>query len=123
MSIRWRLLRKGGAALGLFAVLLQLALSFAHIHARDVVAWSPDGRPAAIQAVEHQHRNQGGLPASDDDCPICAAMRLAASGVAPLPSAATGPVDFILIVHRPFATAFIPTRAPHTLFQTRAPPV
>ena len=114
--------RKGIAGLGLFALLLQLVLSFAHVHVRDLIVLH--GRSVVTaQASTASHQPAGGLPDTDDDCPVCAAMRLTASGIVPLAPIAAGPAEFVAFVPQLPVAAINPPRAPHTLFQTRAPPL
>jgi len=123
--MRWlRFIRRFGASLGLFALLLQLALSFAHVHPEDLL-----GAPAAgvfdevtdkALADREQDRHAPGAP--HDDCPICAAMHLAGTIVLPAPPALAVPTEFTVA---PFAAdnrvkiVVVPRRLP---FQTRAPP-
>jgi len=114
--------RRCGAALGLFALLLQLALSFAHIHPDDLF---PQAN-GAIQVADGS-QSSGGDPgrhppgAPHDDCPICAVMHLAGTVVIPAAPALAAPTHFTTahFASAEFAPLFIPRRLP---FQTRAPP-
>jgi hypothetical protein len=123
----WRLRRTGGAGLGLFAMLLQLVLSFGHVHARVPILPQAPGNVQTIAAqaasIPAQHEHPGGLPASDDDCPICATMQLAGSGVIPVAPLASCPTQFVEAVHQPLVGSFVPRITRHALFQTRAPPM
>jgi Protein of unknown function (DUF2946) len=116
-------IRRFGTGLGLVALLLQLTLSFAHVHPEDLL-----GAPAATIADEvagkasadrDQDRHAPGAP--HDDCPICAAMHLAGTIVLPKPPALALPPAFTVATFavEDFATAVVPRRPP---FQTRAPP-
>ena len=118
-----RSLRRFGAGLGLFALLLQLSLSFGHIHADDLL---PRGLAGVADHLAGKPQPpakgpDGQTPASHDDCPICAVMHLAGTIVLPgapslsLPTQFT-PTDF---VPADFAYVSVPRRLP---FQTRAPP-
>jgi len=119
----FRSLRRFGAALGLFALLLQLAMSFGHVHPDDLFA-SASG--ASGQVADQVQAGGGGADrhapgAPHDDCPICAAMHLAGTIVMPEAPVLAVPTRFTA-AH--FATAdlaqlFVPGRLP---FQTRAPP-
>jgi hypothetical protein len=126
---RWPGRRRGTAALGVFALLLQLVLSFGHIHARDLVV--PQGVEAgngktAPFAVSRstpspgERQIPGGLP--DDDCPICAAMHLAASGLVPSPPPVLAPANFARLWQTALMEEFGLATSRHFLFQTRAPP-
>jgi hypothetical protein len=89
------------------------------------VPHAPDGRQVAIAqsaAMPAGQDRPGGLPANDDDCPICAAVQLAASGLVPPAPMAPCPTEFVETVHRPFIALFGLPITRHVLFQTRAPP-
>ena len=116
-----RSIRRFGAGLGLLALLLQLTLSFAHVHPDDLL-----GVPAALiadaiagNALADQDRHAPGAP--HDDCPICTAMHLAGTIVVPDPPALAVPTEFTVAAFAAddLATTVVPRRPP---FQTRAPP-
>jgi hypothetical protein len=117
--------RRTGARLGLFALAVQLVLSFGHIHPQDVVPRSIPGAAASHNAwsatsSSGQH-TPGGLP--DDDCPICMAMHAAASGLLPETPMAALPDPFGFAL-RPTIIERLDVSLPrHILFQTRAPPL
>jgi hypothetical protein len=122
--MRWfRSIRRFGAALGLFALLLQLALTFAHIHPDDLfpsasgaAAQIADGSQAGGRDPERQAPS-----APHDDCPICSVMHLAGTVVLPAAPALAAPVQFTTahFAAAEFVPPFIPRRLP---FETRAPP-
>jgi hypothetical protein len=109
-----------GTRLALFALAIQIALSFAHVHLSDLVR-----TPAAVAA----QADASGTPAPSDKqngaidpgCAICALIQLASTAA---PSAAPAlPLPVALSHVRLDAgrdTAF--TAAPHSHFQARAPP-
>ena len=117
----WRSRRRGGAGLALLALAVQIVLSFGHIHLEDL---RPASAATAAQATPSQpapaHRQP--LPGQpDDDCPICIAIHLAASGVVSVPPAVALPSEFVRIAHpADAARRFFPAR--YVLFRTRAPP-
>ncbi|MBV8754536.1 MAG: hypothetical protein JO328_16875 [Hyphomicrobiales bacterium] len=121
---RLRSIRRLGAGLGLFALLLQLALSFGHIHPEDLLA----GSAANIHAVADkaqpaspaQDRDAPGAP--HDDCPICAAMHLAGAIVLRDAAALALPTQFTVAIFSTddLVAVVVPRRLP---FQTRAPPI
>ena len=120
---RLRSIRRFGAGLGLFALLLQLALSFGHVHPEDLLGASA-ARIGAVAgkaqpASPAQDRNAPGAP--HDDCPICAVMHLAGTIVLPDPPALALPAQFTVTVFAidDLVTVVVPRRPP---FQTRAPP-
>ena len=118
-----RSIRRFGAGLGLFALLLQLALSFAHVHPEDLLGAPAAGIADAVadkaSADRDQDRRAPGAP--HDDCPICAAMHLAGTIVLPNPPALALPTAFTVATFaaEDFVTIVVPRRLP---FQTRAPP-
>jgi Protein of unknown function (DUF2946) len=118
-----RSLRRFGAGLGLFALLLQLTLSFAHVHREDLLGASAasiteQGAGKAL-ADRDQDRHAPGAP--HDDCPICTVMHLAGTIVLPAPPALAVPTAFTVAAFAAddLATTVVPRRPP---FQTRAPP-
>jgi hypothetical protein len=114
----------GTAGLGLFALVLQLFLSFGHVHARDLMTPRAFAVAAAVGKSSQppgQEQIPSGLP--DDDCPLCATMHMAASGLPPAPPSIAGPVDFAHVLHRTSLEAFGLGVTRHVLFQTRAPPI
>jgi hypothetical protein len=118
-----RSIRRFGAGLGLFALLLQLALSFGHVHHEDLLGASAAGieaaagkaQPAGADPDRHAPR------APHDDCPICSVMHLAGTIVLPEPPALALPAQFTVAVFvaDDSVSIVIPRRLP---FQTRAPP-
>ena len=115
------------ARLALFALAVQMAISFGHMHRDDL------GLPPVAQADQTQFApgkahppagpaDQGRYPASDDYCPICASMALIATGIAALPPVLVAPAPI---------ERFWPSDAPMQSlspqvalsFQARAPPV
>jgi hypothetical protein len=114
-----------GAGVALFALALQLVLSFGHVHL-DRAALSG---PALAGIAVSQAASDGGTPAApghhpdaNDFCDICATIALTASLLMPQPAALVLPVAH---AHR-WASEFRPVvadSAPPVHFQARAPPV
>jgi hypothetical protein len=112
-----------GSRLALFALAVQVVLSFGHIHyyglpsaAAPVVAdQSIDTLPGAGNPT---HKSNG---SADFDCPICALMQLASIST---PSMAPAlPVPAMLGVFRQQVPSESAVAAwPHFSFQARAPP-
>lgn len=116
----WRSRRRGGAGLALLALVVQVVLSFGHLHLDDLRPVSSATTQAASFHPAPAHRR---LPpgAPEDDCPICVVMHLAASGVVSAPPAIAIPTGFSPIAHSSDAARhFSPAR--YVLFRTRAPP-
>ena len=122
--MRWFITGKGfGSGLALFALALQLALSFGHVHldkfaAGFVTATAADAKAPASQQPSPQQHPAGD---SDDYCAICAAIHLASSSF--LPEAPQLPVPFVsqTIEHFDYV-AFVFIAPQRTAFQSRAPP-
>ena len=122
----WQSRRRIAAAVGLLAMLLQLCVSFGHVHAGDLAradlarttTLQADGCAAASDCGRHV---PPGLP--DDDCPICAAIHMAATGVPSTPPVIVLPAEFVTRIERPFIVAFHRATRRHSPFQTRAPPL
>jgi hypothetical protein len=121
---RLRSIRRFGAGLGLFALLLQLALSFGHMHPEDFLGPSPGGTQALASKAQTASAAQGRhIPgAPHDDCPICSVMHLAGTIVLPAPPVLALPTQFPVAVFSTddLVAAVVPRRPP---FQTRAPPI
>lgn len=113
--------RTFGGWLALFALGLQLTLSFGHIHAQDFQA--KDFAPANGTAAG-QSQNAPGNDHHDNDrdgCAICAVLHLAATSLVPTPpSIALPPAATLFTLITPDRSVLPPSaRQP---FQARAPP-
>ena len=119
----WRSRRRRGAGLGLLALLVQIVLSFGHLHLQDIAPAPAAAASAAASLAQtapaHRHLPPG-LP--DDDCPICAAIHVAASGLVAVPPVLAAPSELGRITQTWHAVRDIPV-ARYVLFRTRAPPV
>ena len=120
-----RLLRAyqaSGARLALLALLVQIAISFGHVHGDDLVPVLVE-RGAGTSPITSAPRNDPGSPSTDHDfCTICACIALAGSLVLPRP-----PAIIVAIVPRRVALAdrelLLVSTDQHRHFQARAPPV
>jgi len=124
--MRWlRYDRRFGTWLALFALALQLAVSFGHVHLEGIARTDPARLALATAAHASQSllaKQPGKGDGEDDYCPICASVYLTANSfvpaapVLPLPSASN------LVEHFSHnAPIFV---APRRLaFQSRAPPL
>jgi hypothetical protein len=124
-----RFLRHYGERLALLAVLLQVALSFGHIHAYGIF---PFGHPVAqghgVAAISNVRDTMPLVPLPpiggngiDVTCAICANMALAAALVMPDPVGLPLPLD-MAAAQLWQGDGVVLTAAPFLLFQTRAPP-
>jgi hypothetical protein len=122
--MRWfRINRQWGGRLALFALALQLVLSFGHIHAEDLGL----AAPAAITHAQSGTAG-GGAPSphdrgdTHDVCAICATLNLTATSLVPLVAALALPAahDWVWSA----AIAAPPARFDLARsFQARAPPL
>jgi len=119
----WRVRRIGVAGLGFFALLLQLFLSFGHVHVCESMAprAEADASAASKSTAPSQEQTPSRLP--DDDCPICATMHLAASGLLPEPPCVGTSLSFSHVSHQILIDACDFRTNRHILFHTRAPPI
>ena len=112
-----------GAWLALIALVINLGLSFGHVHAIDAKG-SEQGLLSLLAAAKPTDGQTQGQPSDQADylCPICAA---AASLASPLASAPPGlPVQFAAIgIDRPIAAVLAIDRPPTAAFQSRGPPM
>jgi hypothetical protein len=114
-----------GSWCALFALAVQLAVLFNHVHCTQTACW-PASQPA-IGAVGHASadtpaQSKPAMPAAGEYCLLCALIHLAGNvlpAVAPAPSisASVGPgriwTDLSVVL----------AAAPHGIFQARAPPL
>jgi hypothetical protein len=116
-------LRQVGTRLALFALLVQLVVSFGHVHVPGAISERTPvvaGLQTAGKTLPGENQVPAGVP--DDDCPICAVMHLVASGLLPVLAWVFVAAKFTEIAHQLFLDSFNPGFARHVLFQTRAPP-
>jgi hypothetical protein len=121
--MRWiRRNRRIGAWAALFALAVQITLSFGHIHigkiasatqAAHATQWQLSDRNAPARSGHHSDAN--------DFCAICATIAMVASSVVPEPSLPVPPIAAPYAWSRQFASA-LRSRQAHFLFQARAPP-
>jgi hypothetical protein len=113
--------RRFGSWAALFALTVQLVLSFGHIHLENYQAASPVVA-AALQVQPASPTDEDGGPAGHRDfCAICAALNLTSSSVLPTIALPVSPDDQPykwLAYLRPAQFS----RSVHFLFQPRAPP-
>jgi len=114
--------RRIGAAVALFALAVQLALSFGHVHLDKAALFAP----AAIAAPQTASGGDASpdpdrRPGAADFCAICATLSLASTLLLPEPSRLTPPIAHSHAWSREFEAA-LAASAPHLLSQARAPP-
>ena len=119
--MRWfRATLRTGARLALFALAVQIALSFGHIHLGNVqhasAIASTGGQPSGSTPTQHP------VGDADDYCAICATIHLATTSSLPQAPQLLLPFAVRRIEHSNCvaATFFSARRAP---FQSRAPPL
>jgi hypothetical protein len=111
---------KVGARLGLFALALQIVLSFGHVHLGGLRHSSDRLSVAATHSVPSDPQRQ---PINADDyCAICATIHLTATSLPPQAPQLSVPFAVQPVEHANFvtATSLSPRRAS---FQSRAPPL
>ncbi len=111
--------KKIGVAAALFALLIQLAASFGHIHSQTVNAHAS----LTLSISDHSHGSLSGGADEPDGyiCDICAALSLAASAQVAIPPAL--PTRFALReTLAPPTVDTAPRRSPRVEFRSRAPP-
>jgi hypothetical protein len=123
VTVRWFRTHIGlGSRLALFALAIQLVLSFGHVHVGKIAPASSQGAITVAQAPD-----RGGGPGPkphtgiDDFCAICATVSLLASSVVPTASSLLPPVAAEHRWLNEFASARLSSDS-FVLFQARAPP-
>jgi Protein of unknown function (DUF2946) len=114
--------------LALFALALQLVLSFGHVHFDDEDApasersalWGVHASAATTGADDHAGKETPALP--DDCCPICTLIHLAGTLVAAEPPSLPLPIALARLRIEP-AVEFDLTSSRRAPFGARAPPL
>ncbi len=122
-------LKQWGGWIALFALYVQLALSFGHMHADDVYGQLGHGveQGQGHDSLAAQHRGSPETPVQQDtsdtadECGICAAVHLTATAVLPeparvVPAIQSGTAGTVR------AAPFTLAAAPYLLSRPRAPP-
>jgi hypothetical protein len=115
--------RRGFEAwLALFALALQMAVSFGHVHLDGIRGNYPGATAARFAASAHPQPNQ--QPTDDDDayCAICATIYLAGNSFVPQPPALPAQFASRAIEHPRRAPVVLIVAAHRNPFQSRAPP-
>jgi hypothetical protein len=114
---------RSGALLALFALAVQMALSFGHVHG-DLLST----RSAAIDAASSQlaadpasSDRPSHSPAAQDFCAVCASIGAFGSLILPMLSAHRTVLEFDRVAFLPLAADALPNEAP-IFKQARAPP-
>jgi hypothetical protein len=115
------------ARLALFALALQMVVSFGHMHPDDLglsssatAHWADFPSSVAQALTGPTDRDQ--YPSSDDYCQICASMALLATGAPSLPPVIVGPPRISRVLSSPAALYLVATQVILS-FQARAPPL
>jgi hypothetical protein len=121
-SVRTNKTRFGGW-LALFALGLQLTLSFGHIHAEDFAAAKTSTSKAVVAQNQTAPQNApGGDHDGDPDfCAICVVMHMAGTSLLPGAPSVALPADIISAVFVAADLIALPPFARQS-FQARAPP-
>jgi hypothetical protein len=122
--------QRSGVYLALAALMLQFALSFGHIHPRDLFgpnAAYPSSNAATAwhksTKLEASRQHPWTLADDDDHCPICFSISLLGTSFVPDAEQPSRPSQFVDI-DRFIASAFDePVQSQRGPFQSRAPPL
>jgi len=116
---RLRLQARKLSLLALFALALQLGLSFGHTHASFFAPVGAQAAVAATNAPDSDHDHDHG--AAGHICDICATVALARSLLGAAPPVLPIPTSFIAARHIIIAQSDAPD-SQRAAFQSRAPP-
>jgi hypothetical protein len=108
-----------GSWAAVFALAIQLVLSFGHIHLEDFQG--PSSVTARSSQTQQNPSDDNDRGTAHDFCAICAALNLTSSSVLPVAAVLATPVDH---PHR-WAAVLHPAEVSyrvHLIFQARAPP-
>jgi hypothetical protein len=123
--MRWfRANRVFGGRLALFALAVQLVLSFGHIHRSDIFGYGPPAAASAGTASDYAQSKPAGSPSghAGDYCDICATVSLLSSSFVAAAPQLPLPIAFRRVEHHASAASdfVVPQRSP---FQSRGPPL
>ena len=123
--MRWiRGNKRHGSWLALFALVVNLSLSFGHVHPIDG-RHAESGLVSLIGAAfSHTDRTQGHRDESQPDylCPICTAVSAIANAVISAPPSL--PVEFAVVnLDQPAEVSQLFAAPPTAAFQSRGPPI
>ena len=114
--------RRHGALLALAALVLQIVLSFSHVHLHGVAQSALPATTHSIALADKNSQTPTPIPADTDDyCAVCASIFLASSAFAPAPPQLLVPANFRRVEHG-FNVARPLTEPPRLAFRSRAPP-
>jgi hypothetical protein len=114
-----------GSRLALFALAVQVILSFGHVHLDNLASATSKsamamGSGSVLLSDRAPDHNSGG--SLDVDCPLCALIQLVATSMPAVAPVLPLPARFGSIgLQAPAQVAS--ASSPHALFQARAPPV
>jgi hypothetical protein len=115
--------RRHGALLALAALVLQIVLSFGHVHLHGVAQSAPAAITHPIALADKNPQTPAPIPADNDDyCAVCASIFLVSSAFAPAPRQLPVPAKFQRVEHS-FHAARLFADPPRLAFRSRAPPV
>lgn len=116
-----------GSRLALFALAIQIILSFGHVHYDELMPDAAKAMPLAIVNVPPaaalstsipNHESNGSI---DFDCPICALIHMASTSAPSAPPALPF-LAFFGLFRLEASVELALAASPHFLFQARAPP-
>jgi hypothetical protein len=120
--MRWyRANRAYFGTLALFALALQMALAFGHIHLRDF-AGVPGVTAQAQVAASNSGEGNGTGHSNNNYCLVCATANLAGTLVVPTPVVLAVPINTTDTNYAQTCSA-VCTTFDHALFRARAPPL
>jgi hypothetical protein len=114
--------RRHGALFAIAALVLQILVSFGHVHLHGVAQSAPAAITHSSALADNNSRTPAPIPADTDDyCAICASIFLASSAFTPAPPQLLVPTNFERVEH--CFNAVCPLAEPLRLaFRSRAPP-
>jgi hypothetical protein len=117
--------RRYGARLALFALAVQIVLSFGHVHLDGVVRAPVTVASSHGTAVQASPQNRAPSPTGDADdyCAICASIYLASTSFIPVAPQLPLPAVFTRVAHAPRLAVGIVVEPRRGAFQSRAPPL
>jgi len=114
--------KRQGAVLALIALVLQVALTFGHVHLHGLGGSSPRILAGQASLAHPPLQPPAQTPSDNDDyCAICASIFLASSAFAPAPPQLLVPASFQRVEHWLNGASLV-AQPPRLAFRSRAPP-
>ncbi len=113
--------KRHGVALALIALVVQIVVTFGHVHLRGTAQNAPAAITHSTVRADKNSQTPRPIPENEDYCALCASIFLASTAFATAPPELPLCANFELVEHSSNAAAAATSRQ-HLGFRSRAPP-